>query len=57
MPTIQVLVDGTAVEMNVTCVPAAQEVADYYGRRVRLFSKWTKTYLGDLAPQRQELES
>jgi hypothetical protein len=51
MATIKVAVDGTTVEVNVASIPAAQEIANHYGRRVRLFSKWTNKYLGDLAPE------
>lgn len=48
---ITVTVDGTAVELHVSTTAAAQEVADHYGRRVRLFCRWSQRYMGDLAPK------
>jgi hypothetical protein len=54
---IAVAVDGAAVELNVSTTAAAQDVADHYGRRVRLFCRWTRRYIGDLAPRAREEEA
>jgi hypothetical protein len=46
-----VAIDGTEDEIRVATTEAAQAVADRYGRRVRIFCRWTRKYIGDLAPR------
>lgn len=52
--SIAVAVDGTAIELHVSTTGAAQDIANYYGRRVRLFCRWSRRYMGDLAPQEEK---